>query len=361
MIHVKAKALEELVRDIFRKAGCSAAEAERMGKYLVIANLTGHDSHGVQRVPRYLQWLAEGDFVADRTVKVVTDTPVLAVLDGQYGFGQTVAPQAVAIGIRKCKEMGLAAVALRNAGHVGRVGDWAEMAAAEGLISIHYVNAASSVLVAPFGGVDRRFSTAPYCVGIPRKGQTPLVLDFATSIVAEGKVMNASFGGKKIPDDALIAPDGSTSGDPHVLYGDYTPTGPRTYRKGTGAIRAFGEHKGSGLALMCEILGGSLTGTGATQESRKWANGMLSLYIDPARIDPDGFFPEDVTRYVAYVKSARPATPGGEVLVPGEPEERTRAKRLKEGVPLPEDTWKAIAAAAEKVGVDAARIQRTLD
>jgi hydroxycarboxylate dehydrogenase B len=361
MIHVKAKALEELVRDIFRKAGCSAAEAERMGKYLVIANLTGHDSHGVQRVPRYLQWLAEGDFVADRTVKVVTDTPVLAVLDGQYGFGQTVAPQAVAIGIRKCKEMGLAAVALRNAGHVGRVGDWAEMAAAEGLISIHYVNAASSVLVAPFGGVDRRFSTAPYCVGIPRKGQTPLVLDFATSIVAEGKVMNASFGGKKIPDDALIAPDGSTSGDPHVLYGDYTPTGPRTYRKGTGAIRAFGEHKGSGLALMCEILGGSLTGTGATQESRKWANGMLSFYIDPARIDPDGFFPEDVTRYVAYVKSARPATPGGEVLVPGEPEERTRAKRLKEGVPLPEDTWKAIAAAAEKVGVDAARIQHTLD
>jgi uncharacterized oxidoreductase len=361
MIHVKAKALEELVRDIFRKAGCSAAEAERMGKYLVIANLTGHDSHGVQRVPRYLQWLAEGDFVADRTVKVVTDTPVLAVLDGQYGFGQTVAPQAVAIGIKKCKEMGLAAVALRNAGHVGRVGDWAEMAAAEGLISIHYVNAASSVLVAPFGGVDRRFSTAPYCVGIPRKGQNPLVLDFATSVVAEGKVLNASFGGKKIPDDALIAPDGSTSGDPHVLYGDYTATGPRTYRKGTGAIRAFGEHKGSGLALMCEILGGSLTGTGATQESRKWANGMLSFYIDPARIDPDGFFPEDVTRYVAYVKSARPATPGGEVLVPGEPEERTRAKRLKEGVPLPEDTWKAIAAAAEKIGIDAARIQRTLD
>lgn len=361
MIHVKAKALEELVRDIFRKAGCSAAEAERMGKYLVIANLTGHDSHGVQRVPRYLQWLAEGDFVADRTVKVISDTPVLAVLDGQYGFGQTVAPQAVAIGIRKCKEMGLAAVALRNAGHVGRVGDWAEMAAAEGLISIHYVNAASSVLVAPFGGVDRRFSTAPYCVGIPRKGQNPLVLDFATSVVAEGKVLNASFGGKKIPGDALIAPDGSTSGDPHVLYGDYTPTGPRTYRKGTGAIRAFGEHKGSGLALMCEILGGSLTGTGATQEERKWANGMLSFYIDPARIDPDGFFPEDVTRYVAYVKSARPATAGGEVLVPGEPEERTRAKRLKEGVPLPEDTWKAIAAAAEKIGIDAARIQRTLD
>jgi uncharacterized oxidoreductase len=358
MVTIKARALEELVRDIFIKAGCSKAEGERIGKYLVIANLTGHDSHGVQRVPRYLQWLGEGDFAADRTVKVLSETPVLAVLDGQFGFGQTVAPQAVAIGIAKCKTMGLAAVALRNAGHVGRVGDWAEMAAAEGLISIHYVNASSSVLVAPYGGVDRRFSTAPYCVGVPRPEQTPLVLDFATSVVAEGKVLNASFGGKKIPDDALIRHDGKTSGDPHVLYGDYTATGPRSYRKGEGAIRAFGEHKGSGLALICEVLGGSLTGTGATQEGRKWANGMLSIYLDPGRIDPDGFFSPDVKRYVDYVKSARPASPGGEVLVPGEPEERMRAQRLKDGVPLPDDTWSAIVEAARKVGVDDARIQQ---
>jgi uncharacterized oxidoreductase len=360
MVAIKAKALEELVRDIFVKAGCSQAEGERIGKYLVIANLTGHDSHGVQRVPRYLQWLADGDFVADRMVKVVSETPVLAVLDGQYGFGQTVAPQAVAIGIRKCKEMGLAAVTLRNAGHVGRVGDWAEMAAAENLVSIHYVNASSSVLVAPYGGVDRRFSTAPYCVGIPRKGQAPLVLDFATSIVAEGKVLNASFGGKKIPADALISPDGKTSSDPHVLYGDYTATGPRHAGRGEGAIRAFGEHKGSGLALMCEILGGSLTGTGAAQEGRKWSNGMLSIYLDPVRLDPAGFFPEDVMRYVAYVKSARPAIPGGEVLVPGEPEERMRAQRLKDGVPLPQDTWNAIVEAARRIGIDEARIKRAM-
>lgn len=361
MVTIKAKALEELVRDVFVKAGCSRAEGERIGKYLVIANLTGHDSHGVQRVPRYLQWMAEGDFVADRTVKIVSETPVLAVLDGQYGFGQTVAPQAVAIGIAKCKTMGLAAVALRNAGHIGRVGDWAEMAAAEGLVSVHFVNAASSVLVAPYGGVDRRFSTAPYCVGVPRTGKPPLVLDFATSIVAEGKVLNASFGGKKLPDDALIRPNGETSGNPHVLYGDYTPTGPRSYRKGEGAIRAFGEHKGSGLALMCEILGGSLTGSGAAQEGRKWANGMLSIYLDPARIDPDGFFPEDIKRYVDYVKSARPATSGGEVLVPGEPEERMRAQRLRDGVPLPDHTWAAIIEAARKAGLEEARIKLAMD
>src|SRR5690606_22314258 len=120
---------------------------------------------------------------------IIRETPVIAVVDGKYGFGQTVAPQAVSIGIKKAKAMGLSAVALRNAGHVGRVGEWAEMAAAEGLVSIHYVNAPQSLLVAPFGGVDRRFSTAPYSVGIPRPGTDPLILDFATSVVAEGKVL----------------------------------------------------------------------------------------------------------------------------------------------------------------------------
>ncbi len=358
-VAIKADKLEALVRDMFIKAGCSKAEGERIGKYLVIANLTGHDSHGVQRVPRYLLWKEEGVFVADRTVKVLTDTPVLAVVDGLHGFGQTVAPQAVAIGIKKCKAMGLAAVALRNAGHIGRVGDWAEMAAAEGLVSVHFVNAAGSNLVAPFGGVERRFSTAPYCVGVPRPGDTPLVLDFATSIVAEGKVLNASFGGKKIPDDALVGPDGRMSHDPHTLYGDYEPTGPRNYMAGKGAIRAFGDHKGSGLAFMCELLGGSLTGTGATEEGRRFANGMFSFYVDPTKVDPDGFFPKDVVKYTRHVKSAKPIEKGGEVLVPGEPELRMRAERTKNGVPLPVDTWGAICDAARKVGIDEQRLKET--
>jgi len=357
-VTIKADRLERLVATIFAKAGCSQAEGRRIGKYLVSANLTGHDSHGVQRVPRYLQWKAEGMFVADRTAKIVSETPVMAVVDGQSGFGQTIAPQAVEIGIKKAEVMGLAMVALRNVGHIGRVGDWGEMAAAAGLISIHYVNVNSSVLVAPYGGVERRFSTAPYCIAVPREGQPPLLLDFATSIVAEGKVLNASFGGKALPDDALIAPDGRMSGDPHVLYGEYTPTGARNYRQGTGAIRAFGDHKGSGLAFMCEILGGSLTGTGAAQPDRKtFSNGMLSFYVDPRKIDPDGFFPEDMKRYTAFVKSSKPARPGGEVLVPGEPEARMREKRLQEGVPLPDDTWAAIIEAARKTGVDERDIQ----
>jgi uncharacterized oxidoreductase len=358
MVTLGANELRELVRDIFIKAGCSHEEGERLGKSLVSANLSGHDSHGVVRVPRYLQWKAEGAFLADQKVQIVRETPVLALVDGKYGFGQTVAPQAVEIGIKKCKAMGLAAVALKNAGHVGRVGEWAEMAAEAGLVSIHYVNAVSSLLVAPFGGVDRRLSTAPYSVGVPCPGREPLILDFATSVVAEGKVLVASQGGKKLPDNALVSPSGRMSGDPRVLYGDYEEGGERDYRRGEGAIRAFGEHKGSGLAFMVEILGGALTGTGAALEGRRWANGMLSIYIDPAQLDASDFFPSEVRRYVDFFKSSRPIEPSGEVLVPGEPEIRTRRKRLDEGIPLPDDTWSRIVAAAREVGLDERRIQR---
>ena len=226
MVTIKAGPLTELVSEIFAKAGCSKAEAGRIGKYLVSANLTGHDSHGVARVPRYLSWKRDGVVHPDRAAKIVTETPVLAVVDGLNGFGQTVTPQAVAIGIDKCKAMGLSMVALKNAGHIGRVGDWAEMAAEAGLVSVHFVNASGSVLVAPFGGTERRLSTAPFCVGIPRPGEAPVVLDFATSVVAEGKVLVASQGGKKLPDDALIDIDGTMSGDPHVLYGPYTADQP---------------------------------------------------------------------------------------------------------------------------------------
>src|SRR4029079_12745769 len=128
---------------------------------------------------RYAQWRRDGLIQPDVEVERVVDTPVIAILDGRFGFGQTTAPQAVSLGIEKCKAMGLSAIGLKNSGHVGRVGEWAEMAAEEGLVSLHLVNVRGSVLVAPFGGVDRTFSTAPFCVGIPRKGEKPIILDFA--------------------------------------------------------------------------------------------------------------------------------------------------------------------------------------
>src|SRR4029077_15326907 len=169
MVTIQVPNLIGFVADVFGHADSSPEEARRIATYLTTANLTGHDSHGVIRVPVYIRWKKMGSVVPNQTAELVVDTPSLAVVDGRFGYGQTVAPQGVRIGIEKCKASGLAAVALRNAGHIGRAGDGAEMSAAQELVSVHFVNAAGSVLVAPYGGVERRMSTAPYCVGIPRR------------------------------------------------------------------------------------------------------------------------------------------------------------------------------------------------
>jgi uncharacterized oxidoreductase len=361
MVTIQVPHLIDFVADVFNHAESASEEARRIATYLTTANLTGHDSHGVIRVPVYIRWKKMGSVVPNQTAELVVDTPSLAVVDGKFGYGQTVAPQAVRIGIDKCKKAGLAAVALRNAGHIGRVGDWAEMAAAEGLVSVHFVNAAGSLLVAPFGGVEKRLSTAPYCVGVPREGLDPIVLDFATSIVAEGKVLVSSRGGKKLPKGALIDADGTLSEDPHVLYGPYTSDGPRDHTKGTGAIRAFGEHKGSGLAFICELLGGALTGTGATAPDRRFANGMLAFYIDPKVVDPAHFFDGEISRYVDFIRETKPITGGDPVMIPGDAERKMRAERTKNGIPLPDDTWAAIVNTAREVGVSEASIQRAAE
>ncbi len=350
-IHIQADALSDFCAEIFARVGCRPEEARRVAASLVDANLTGHDSHGVIRVPRYVDWVRAGEVVPNQSIERLVDTPVIAVLDGRFGFGQTIAPIAVDIGVEKAKATGLSAISLRNSGHVGRVGEWAERAAAAGLISIHFVNAAGSILVAPFGGMDRRLSTAPFCAAIPREGAPPIVLDFATSLVAEGKVNVASHGGKPLPPDALIGPEGALSGDPALLYGPLTADSPRDHSRGAGAIRAFGEHKGSGLALLCELLGGSLTGNGATGPDRKFSNGMFSLYIDPGRIDPARVFDADMTRYLDWFQEAK-AIPGKAVMTPGEPERAERVKRTAAGVPLTAEAWASIVATARSVGVN---------
>lgn len=351
---IPAETLRKFVAEIFVAAGTSSDEGGRIAKHLVGANLTGHDSHGVVRVPRYVLNLQRGEVFAGRSISIERETPIMAVVDGNDGFGQTVTPQAVQLGIDKAKVSGLAAIALRNTAHLGRAGDWAEMAAEHGLVSLHFVNVRGSLLVAPFGGVDRKLSTAPFCLGVPLPGRPLLLLDFATSIVAEGKVLMASRGGKKIPDDALITPEGALNGDPATLYGDLSLS-ERNPENGGGAIRAFGLHKGSGLNLMCEIMAGVLTGNGTCGPREKprgvIRNGMLSFYLRPDMLGSPEEMASRAERFITFLKASRPATPGGEVLVPGEVEARTRAEREANGVPIPPDAWASITAVARSLGL----------
>jgi len=353
-VTVPVTVLEGFAAEIFTAAGCAREEGARIAHHLLSANLTGHDSHGVIRTPRYVQWLREGNVLAGQKLTIVHETPTHATLDGNFGFGQTIGPLAVDFGIAKAQQHGLAVIGLRNSGHIGRIGDWGERAAAAGLISLHFVNVFHGELVAPFGGVDRRFSTNPICIAVPTK-EGPIILDFATSMVAEGKVLVASNGGKPVPQGALIEPDGTLTADPRTLYGPIEGTHVRDSAQGAGALRTFGEHKGSGLAFMCEILAGCLTGGGTSGpipggKRGQIANGMLSIYLSPGGFGATGF--EDAAReYAGYVKASRPATNGGEVLIPGEPETRTRTERLKQGIPLQANTWSAICATARDLGL----------
>ena len=354
-VTVPIDTLRPYVSDIFGKAGCDAEEARRIAYHLSSANLAGHDSHGVIRVPRYVQWLGEGKVRAGQEPTVVTETATHAVLDGNRGFGQTIGPLAVDLGIGKAQAAGLAVVALRNSGHIGRIGDWAERAAEAGLVSIHFVNVGLGEIVAPYGGTQRRFGTNPLCIGVPQLGAPPLLLDFATSIVAEGKVLVASNGGKPIPDNALVTADGRLSGDPAEFYGPLEGTSMRDPGNGTGALRAFGDHKGSAIAFMCEILAGCFAGSptagpipGGTRGGI--VNGMLSIYLDPGHFGAAGFA-QTAKEFAEYVRATAPVTPGGEVLVPGDAEARTRAARLRDGIPLQDATWAAIQATGDGLGV----------
>ncbi len=353
-ILIPAAQLEDVVRQTFAAAGCDGRESTRIASHLLGANLAGHDSHGVVRVPRYVEWLEAGFVLKGQTASIVADGGAFLLMDGHFGFGQTVAEQAVRTAIGRAVENGSCIMGLRNAGHIGRVGDYSEMAAEAGLISVHFVNVGGSVLVAPFGGVERRFSTAPFSVGVPLP-EGPVILDFATSLVAEGKVLVASNGGKPLPEGALIAPDGTLSADPHTLYGEYEPGGPRNPANGLGAIRAFGEHKGSGLAFMCEMLAGALTGggtSGPVGERGRIVNGMLSIFLSPRHFGDAPAFEVAARRYIEWVKGCTPAHPDAPVLVPGEPERARRAERLAHGVPLPPEAWGSIRATAVRLGVN---------
>jgi uncharacterized oxidoreductase len=345
MRRVSFSALKAFVEAIFVAAGSESVEAEIVALHLVDASLAGHDSHGVIRVSKYVDWLRAGHVRANRHARIATDRGALVLVDGDFGFGQVIGKEAMEIAAERVALHGMATVAIRNSGHLGRIGAWPEMLAERGLASIHFVNTSGfGILVAPFGGSDRRLSANPIAAGAPTTRGRPIILDIATSVIAEGKIQVARNKGERLPPDAVLDGRGRPTTDPKVFYG--SPP---------GAILPFGGHKGSGLSIFCEILAGSLTGGHASNPnaptSERLVNNMLSLAFDPAAFgDPDAFA-DDVTQLVGWVKASPPIAPGGKVLLPGEIEEGLRRERLAEGLPVDDATWLALSATAASVGV----------
>lgn len=352
-----------LITTMFQRCGCSDREASTIANRLVGANLRGHDSHGIIRTPRYVEWIDIGRVVPNAEPTVEKENDVIAVVDGHQGFGQTVGEVAVDVGVTKATKGGAAIVALKNAGHLGRIGDWAERAAEGGCASIHMVNVRGSLIVAPFGGRERRGSTSPFCCGIPTP-DGPIVHDFATSLVAEGKALVALRGGKALPDGALIDGDGRLTADPGPLYGEVRQGHYPDPNAGPGALTGFGLHKGSGLNFFMEMFGGALTGSGVSGsldgKPRSFANGMLSIYMHVGHFHDDNWFVDEVRRYVEFYKSTAPIEPGGEVLIPGEKEQRTMVERTASGLPLAQQTWDDITGKALVIGITQGEIDALL-
>jgi hydroxycarboxylate dehydrogenase B len=344
-----AATLRTQVADILAAAGSSTEEAGTVAENLVLANLSGHDSHGVGMVPRYVDAVLEGGLKPNSSAKVTLDGGALLSLDGRRGYGQVVGEQAMALGIARANELGSCILALANAHHLGRIGHFAELAASHGLVAIHFVNVLSRPVVAPFGGGDGRYGTNPCCIGVPLKGRPPFVLDFATSRVAQGKMRVAHNEGRQVDPGLLIDEQGQPTTDPGVVV---VPQANGMF----GALMAFGEHKGYGLAVACELLGGALTGSGTwhrpADAARAVVNGMLTILIDPQKLGTRATFEEEALAFVDWLKESPPA-PGSEgVRIAGEPERQARVQRECEGIEIDDTTWAEIGAAAGRVGAD---------
>ena len=343
-----ASFLRTQVTGILVAAGSAPAEAGQVAANLVLANLSGHDSHGVGMLPRYVDAIAEGGLTPNASVKINLDIGTMMALDGQRGFGQIVGVQAIELGIARAKQHGSCIFTLSSAHHLGRIGHFAEMATAQGLVALHFVNVLSRPVVAPWGGGDGRFGTNPCCIGVPLAGAEPFLLDFATSRVAQGKMRVAHNKGEQVPDGYLIDEHGAPTNDPGVVV---VPQSNGLY----GALMTFGEHKGYGMAIACELLGGALTGGGTwhrpADTARSVFNGMLTVLIDPAKLGTQTSFEQEAREFVAWLRQSPPGTGFDAVQIAGEPERRARIERERDGIWLDDATWGEIVAAGVKVGV----------
>lgn len=336
--------LQRISSRIFQALGASQAEGDRVGELLVEANLVGHDSHGVIRIPQYVNLLKEGLVTPEAPFQLEQETPSTAIVNGNWGFGQVIATRAVDVAVEKARQVAVSVVTVYNANHIGRLGSYTLEAARAGYICLLTANAHGGARsVAPFGGTARRMATNPICIAAPSGGD-PLVLDITTSVVAEGKVRVKRNRGEQTPPGWIIDAEGNPTTDPNKFYGPPA-----------GALLPFGgsvAHKGYGLSIIVDILSGALSGAGCSRpDATRIGNGVFIMVINPTAFTTMDLFRRQVDDFVAYLRSS-PTAPGfKEILMPGEVEIREEKKRRAEGVFVEDETWRQIAEIAQANGV----------
>jgi len=341
-----AEKLTRFASELLSAGGVSPDEAALIARSLVDANLRGYDSHGLMRIPYYVDRVKQGEVVPGAQFEVLRESPCLLTVDAHWGFGQTQARRLTRQLIEKATSTGVAAGTMIRCSHVGRLGEYCEMAAEPpGLVSMMMVNNHGAVQrVAPPGGKAARLSTNPMAFGIPN-GEEPVVLDFCTCAAAEGKVRVKRIAGQRCPDGWLLDSEGRPTNDPNLLYADPP-----------GTIRPMGgnqPYKGFGLSLVVEVLSGALSGGVCARETpiNQIGNCVFMLLLDPAHFGGRQHFAAEVTSLIAFIRGCPRVDGVDQITLPGDPERRMLARKISEGITFDHANWAQLTSLAEQLGV----------
>ncbi|WP_083661205.1 Ldh family oxidoreductase [Actinophytocola xanthii] len=330
MRRVSAVELRSLAVRVLVAAGASEADAEIVAGSLVESNLLGHDSHGVRRLGPYLEDVRGGRIDPRAEPRTEATRPGAVVVHGRRAFGQIAASHAVRELTGLAGTRGSAVAAIRDCNHVGRLGEYVSALAEHDLVAVAFGNADATV--APFGGRERRLGTNPLAWAVPREQGAPVVMDWATSGVAEGKLAVARDRGEPVAEGLVLDAAGRSSTDPGAFYAG-------------GVLLPFGGHKGYGLSVLIEIVGGLLSGTGiGSMPEYRGGFGTVLMAFDIAAFLPPARFREQTEQFCRRLNETPLAEGHEEVLVPGELEERVRRERERDGIPIPETTWQELTA-----------------
>ncbi|HLJ11211.1 MAG TPA: Ldh family oxidoreductase [Planctomycetaceae bacterium] len=339
--------LRDFIESLFVAAGAPPDEACAVAASLVESNLRGYDSHGVLLARWYLSQIKSGELVPGASFAVLTESPALVAADGSLGFGQVQCARLVDLVSAKARSCGIAGGSLRRCGHVGRLGEWVERAAASNLAALIAVNDNGVLqLVAPPGGIAPRISTNPIAIAVPT-GDRPLVLDTSTSAVANGKLRIARLEHRPVPLGWIQDAQGHPTTDPNVMLADPP-----------GTLLPFGgdqAYKGFGLGLVFDILIGGLSGgfcPPAPPGTKEWNNVLLVVW-DPVRFAGAAHFAAEADKLLNAVRGT-PRKPGVDrIQLPGDRSAQERVKRVAEGIPLAADVWEQLTHVAASLGVPA--------
>ena len=320
------------------------ADAELVAGLLVKAELSGYSGHGVTRVPQYLAFIKNKTYDLSTRPQVVRQGKLTAVVDGHHYIGQVAAQMAMRLAIEKAREHGAGVVTLRRAGHTGRLADYMEMAAEQGLIGMGAVSVGSATTTL-YGGMKPIMGTNPMAFGIPARGGRSIILDFATASMSMGEIQKRVAKNQAIPDGMLLDVEGKPTNDFRKFRGP-----PR------GGFLPFGGYKGSGVALVTEILGGLLSGNGPGKEWwEKGGHGINGVFLQALAVEEFqelNEFYDRIDELISFIKSS-PCAPGfSEILLPGEAGRRREASQRANGVEVDDGTWRQLAQLAGELGLE---------